>query len=250
MRILLVEDEGMAARTAVAELNDAMPCEVVVATDPIEGLARLGHDRFDVAIVDMLYLRHSVEFEQRRRLGLVRLTDARLYLSGLAVLHAANSTRPATKTVLWTNGEPNRRLHIVFAHEQLGCRVMCLKDTVGKLPDAVRAAAEGRELVDPLLRMHFPPATARTLENTFFTADTKSAVWRALALGVHELSAIAEIVGVSARTIRSGMDELRARLVAFDPGCAPDGPPKAEMIRYAGQNWQFFLDDTVREFYR
>ncbi|MEU6156570.1 response regulator [Actinosynnema sp. NPDC047251] len=250
MRILIIEDEGMAAQMAVTELGGALPCEVTVVADPVEALVRLHRERFDVAVVDMLYQAHSVEFERRRRRGRVRLTDARLHLSGLAVLRAAHTASPATRTVLWTNGEPNRRLHMMFAHEQLGCRVMCPKDAVGKLSTAVRAAVRDRELIDPVLGMYFPLPSSPTLGETFFTSSTRLAVWRAMALGVHEHTAIGKIAGVTAGTIRRGMDGLRARLVAFDPGCTLDGPPTAEVVRYASQNWQFFLDDTVREFHR
>lgn len=250
MRILLVEDEGVAAQMAVTELTEAVPCELTVVSDPVEALVRLRREHFDVAVVDMLYQAHSVEFERRRRRGQVRLTDQRLHLSGLSVLRAAHHASPAVGTVLWTNGEPNRRLHMMFAHEQLGCRVMCPKDAVGKLPSAVRAVVEHREHIDPVLRMYFPPASSPSLADTFFTSSTRLAVWRAMALGVHEHAAIGKIVGVTAGTVRRGMDGIRARLVAFDPGCTLDGPPSAEVIRYAGQNWQFFLDDTVREFHR
>ncbi|KOV90126.1 response regulator [Nocardia sp. NRRL S-836] len=249
-KVLLVEDEGVAAQMAVTELHSVLSCEITVVPDPVEALTRLAHEPVDLAVVDMLYQAHSVEFEQRRRLGQVKLTDRRLHLSGLAVLHAARTANPAAKTVLWTNGEPNRRLHMMFALEQLGCRVMCPKDAVGKLAAAVRAAVEEREHIDPLLRMYFPPPSAPTLAETFFTSSTRLAVWRAIALGVHEHAAIGAVVGVTAGTVRSGMDALRSRLVAFDPGCSPDGSPSAEVLRYASQNWQFFLDDTVREFHR
>ncbi|GLW91712.1 response regulator [Actinokineospora globicatena] len=250
MRVLLVEDEGVAAQMAVTELRDALPCEVTVVPDPVEALTRLHRERFDIAVVDMLYQAHSVEFERRRRLGSVRLTDLRLHLSGLAVLHAARAANPAVRTVLWTNGESNRRLHMLFAREQLGCRVMCPKDAVGKLAVAVGAAVDEQDHVDPVLRMYFPPANAPTLAETFFTSSTRLAVWRAMALGVHEHAAIGKIVGVTAGTVRRGMDAIRAKLVAFDPGCTEDGPPTAEVVRYASQNWQFFLDDTVRGFHR
>lgn len=142
VHILLVEDEGMSAAMAVTELSEAMPCETTAVTDPVEAIVRLKRERFDVAVVDMLYQTHSEEFEKRRRQGLVRLTDARLHLSGLAVLQAASAA--GTTAVLWTNGEPNRRLHMMFAHEQFGCRTMCPKDAVGKLLDYVRATHQLR----------------------------------------------------------------------------------------------------------
>ncbi|MEU0884072.1 response regulator [Lentzea sp. NPDC005914] len=247
MRVLVVEDEGMSAAMAVTELTGAAPCEVVVVTDPIEAFVRLSRERFDVAVVDMLYQKHSDEFERRRRLGDVRLTDARLHLSGLAVLRAADEA--GTKAVLWTNGEPNRRLHMMFALEELGCRTMCQKDAVGKLAVTVRAAAEGREHIDPVLRMHLPPRSSPSLRDTFLHSETRRASWRAMALGLHDHSRIAKAVGIASGTVRRRVEDMRSRLVAFDPGCSPEGPPTPELVRYASQNWQFFLDDTVREIY-
>ncbi len=247
MHILLVEDEGFSAAMAATELTEAMPCTTTVVADPVEALVRLDRERFDTAVVDMLYLAHSEEFEKRRRQGLIRLTDARLHLSGLAVLQAAR-TAGAT-AVLWTNGEPNRRLHMMFAHEQLGCRAMCPKDAVGKLATAVQAAVHGRDSIDPMLRMHLPPKSSPSLRETFFYSETRRAVWRAMALGLHDHARISKAVGVAAGTVRRGVEDMRAKLVAFDPGCSLEGPPTPELVRYASQNWHFFLDDTVREIY-
>jgi DNA-binding NarL/FixJ family response regulator len=247
IRILLMEDEGMSAAIAAAELHDAMPCDIVTIADPTEALLRLTREPFHVAIADMLLQPHSEDFEKRRRRGEVRLTDSRLHLSGLAVLQAARAAH--TPAVLWTNGEPNRRLHMMFAHEQLGCRAMCPKDAVGKLAVAVRAALDGHDYIDPVLRMHLPPLSSPSLRQTFFYSSTRLAVWRAMALGVHDHKRIAKIIGITEGTVRRRVEDMRAKLVAFDPGCSLDGPPTAELVRYAGQNWQFFLDDTVRSIY-
>jgi DNA-binding NarL/FixJ family response regulator len=248
VRVLILEDEGMSAAGASTELREAMPCETIVVADPGEALVRLGREHVDVAVADMLLQAHSEEFEQRRRRGQVRLTDAQLHLSGLAVLQAASAA--GIPAVLWTNGEPNRRLHMMFAHEQLGCRALCPKDAPGKLATAVGAVLHDGEYIDPVLRMHLPPKYSPSLRETFFYSTTRLAVWRAMALGVHDHSRIAKLVGVTAGTIRRGVEDMRARLVAFDPGCSLDGPPTAELVRYASQNWQFFLDDTVRTIYR
>lgn len=249
MRILIVEDEGVAAQMATTELVNAMPCEISVVATPADAIARLSHEDFHVTVVDMLCLAHSDKFEARRRNGEVRLTDPQLHLSGLAVLQAVRASKRGTAPVLWTNGEPNRRLHMMFAYEQLGCQVMCPKDAVGKLPLAVRAAVASHQHIDPVLRMHFPPLRSPSLRETFFASSSKLAVWRAMALGLHDHTAIARTVGVSAGTVRRGMDDMRTKLVAFDPGCTLDGPPTPQLVRYASQNWQFFLDDTVREFF-
>lgn len=242
----MVED-SMIADMARAELTQTLAFEPLVISDPVAALDHLRRERFDAAVVDMLFQAHSDEFESRRRDGEVRLTDARLHLSGLALLRAAQSA--GTPTVLWTCGEANRRLHIMFAHERLDCRAMCLKYLRGGLTAAVQAVLSGSGYIDPLLRMHLPPRTAPSLRETFFASSSRRAIWRAMALGIHDHARIGRAVGISGGTVRRGVEEMRARLVAFDPGCSRDGPPTAELVRYASQNWEFFLDDTVREVY-
>ena len=247
MRILVVEDMGIAADMAHNELTQAMSCESVVVADPVAALDRMRHDHFDAAVIDMLFQAHSDEFERRRRNGEVRLTDARLHLSGLALLQAAGMAR--TPTVLWTSGEPNRRLHLMFAHEQFRCRGMCPKEVRGTLATAVQAVIAGREHIDPLLRMHLPTRSTPTLRETFFSAESRRAMWRAMALGLHDHARIGRAVGITAGRVRRNVEEMRRKLVAFDPGCSDQGPPTAELVRYASQNWEFFLDDTVRKVY-
>ena len=100
-----------------------------------------------------------------------------------------------------------------------------------------------------MLRMHLPPKSSPSLRETFFYSETRRAVWRAMALGLHDHARISKAVGVAAGTVRRGVEDMRAKLVAFDPGCSLEGPPTPELVRYASQNWHFFLDDTVREIY-
>lgn len=249
MRVLVVEDQGVAAAMATTELTSALHCEVSTTTDPLDAIDVLTADKYDVVVVDMLYLSRSHEFEARRRQGLARLTDQRLHLSGLAVLHAVGKRGLDTRPLLWTSGEPNRRLHILFAYEQLGCRVLCSKTAIAQLAPAVQAAATGSEYVDPVLRMYFPPRFSTSLHETFLSSSTKLAVWRAMALGQLQHKTIARTAGVQPSTVKKGMDDMRARLLGFDPGYPADGSPSAELIRYASQNWEFFLDDTVREMF-
>lgn len=249
VRVLVVEDQGVAAEMAVAELTDTMKCDVTVAADPLEALSRLAVEPFSAVVVDMLYLPLSTEFEARRRMGLVRLTDPRLHVSGLAVLHAVRRLGLDTRTILWSSGEPNRRLHMMFAYEVLDCRVMCSKHAVANLPQALRAALGGKEYIDPMLRMYFPPPFSKPLHKTILASSKKLAIWRAMALGQHQHKAIAKTANVESSTVRKGMDEMRSRLLQFDPGCVAEGSPSAELIRYASQNWEFFLDDTVREIF-
>ncbi|MGI5238559.1 hypothetical protein [Dactylosporangium sp. CA-139066] len=247
MRILVVEDMGIAAEMAHTELAQAISCEPVVVADPVVALDHLRRERYDAVVADMLFQPHSDDFERRRRDRKVQLTDARLHLSGLALLQAA--TKAETPAVLWTSGEPNRRLHMMFAREQLRCRGMCPKDVKGKLATAVQAVVDGREYIDPLLRMHLPPRSAPTLRETFFSSRSRLSMWRAMAVGLHDHSRIGHAAGVKSGTVRRSVEEMRTKLVEFDPGCSRDGPPTPELVRYASQNWEFFLDDTVREIY-
>jgi DNA-binding NarL/FixJ family response regulator len=249
VRVLVVEYQGVAAEMAAAELTKTMDCEVIVAADPLEAVSRLAVEPVSAVVVDMLYLERSTEFESRRRRGQVRLTDARLHVSGLAVLRAVQRMGLNTRPVLWSSGEPNRRLHMMFAYEVLDCRVMCSKHAVANLPQAVRAALSGKEYIDPVLRMYFPPPFSKPLRKTILASSSKLAVWRAMALGQHQHKAIAKTANVESGTVRKGMDDMRSRLLEFDPGCVADGSPSAELIRYASQNWEFFLDDTVREMF-
>ncbi|MFV2022265.1 hypothetical protein [Micromonospora sp. LOL_023] len=247
MRILVVEDMGIAGAMADSELTQVTPCEPVVVFDPVAALDRLRSESFDAAVIDMLFLAQSDDFERRRRDGRVRLTDTRLHVSGLAPLRAASAA--GIPAVLWSSGEPNRRLHMIFAHEELGCRSMCPKDVRGKLATAVQDVVAGREHIDPILRMHLPPKSAPTLRETFFSSGSRRAIWRAMALGLHDHARIGRAVGVTSGTVRRSVEEMRSKLVAFDPGCSDAGPPTAQLVSYASRNWEFFLDDTVREVY-
>jgi hypothetical protein len=97
--------------------------------------------------------------------------------------------------------------------------------------------------------MHLPTRSTPTLRETFFFAESRRAMWRAMALGLHDHARIGRAVGITAGRVRRNVEEMRSKLVAFDPGCSDQGPPTAELVRYASQNWEFFLDDTVRKVY-
>ncbi len=246
MRLLLVEDEGVSASMGAAELKQAMDCQITVVPDPAEALVWM-RQPFDLVVADMLYGQQVDDHQLARRQGADRKGADPRCLSGLAVLHEAR--KAGIKAVLWTNGEFNRRLHVLFAHQQLGCRTLCRKDAVGKLPAAVRAALSGHAFIDPVLQMYLTPPSTPSLHETFFASSKHLKIWRAMARGLHSHATIGEHIGYTAGAVRKTVEEMRRRLVALDPGCWLDGSPTPELVRYAGQNWQFFLDDTVREIY-
>jgi DNA-binding NarL/FixJ family response regulator len=250
IRILLVDDLGIDTTGATSVLQEAMRCEVIPAATPDEAMTRLRRERYDVAVVDMLYLGLEDAFRKRRSEGRVQLTDRQLLMTGLAVLREVAAGGSGCAPVLFTNGEPNRRLHIMFAYQQLGCRVMCPKDATKKLPEAVRAAAAGREYIDGLVRTWFAPRNAPTIEKTFLSSAPQRAIWRAMALGLRDYPRIAEATNNSPSTVSSNVKRMYQALCDFDPGYDRDGRAIAELTCYASENWQFFLDDTVRVMYR
>lgn len=246
VRVLIVEDLGVAADMAAHALRQAGPYTVEIAHAPREAIEMLDTGKFDVVVADMLFRSDSDEFETRRRQGSVTLDDERLHLSGLAVLDAVTRPGVLTRPVLWSSGEANRRLHMIFAHEILGCRVLCSKEAITDLPHAVAAATAGQDYVHPVLEMYLTPSFAKSLRDTILSSPSRLLIWRAMALGQHQHKVIAKTAGVQPNTVKKRMDEMRKVLLEFDPGCVADGSPSAELIRYASQNWEFFLDETVR----
>ncbi|MDQ3576287.1 MAG: hypothetical protein M3443_01495 [Actinomycetota bacterium] len=249
MQVLIVEGQEPLTKVAVDELREALRCEVVIARDPLEGIARLSEGNYDVVIVEMLFRASTEEFDRRRGLNAVRLQDPTLHLSGLAVLHAIHSHPNGPRPVFWTSGEPNRHLHMLFAYEELGTRVFCSKEALGQLVEAVRHAQASAEYIDPQLRSYIPKAHGRKLRETILSQHTKLSIWRSLALGQYQHTVIARLLGVRATTVRASISEMRSQLLQLDPGRVADNSPTSELIGYATANWEFFLDDTVRQMF-
>jgi DNA-binding NarL/FixJ family response regulator len=246
VRVLVVEDQGPSVKAAVDALTAEVGCDVVTAHDPRTGLELLVAEHFDVVVVDVLFRSVTEEFERRRRHGLVRLDDPVLHLSGLAVVHGAPDR---TRVLLWTSGDPNRHLHLLFAYEELGVRAFCSKEDLGELMVAVRHAHDGQTHVDPRLSYYVPNHHGRRLRETILSQPRKLALWRATALGQHQHSVLAKLTGMSAKAVRTSMGEMRARLLELDPGMSGDNAPTSDVVRFAGQNWEFFLDETVRSMF-
>ena len=246
MRILVVEDQQSSARFAVDELKRYLACDVTVALTPHRGIAELRAGGYDVVVIDMLFRAETANFEQRRRAKKVSLDDVELHLSGLAVLDEARRASPPPRPVLWSSGEPNRHLHMLFAFEELACAVFCAKDGSDDLAQAVAAAYRGEQYISPTLSFYVPNVHGKPLRETILSQSSKLAVWRAIALGTHQHTVLARLTGVSSRTIRTGMGEMRRRLLELDPGLSDEESPSTEVLRFASQNWEFFLDQTVR----
>ena len=163
MRVLLIEDHVPLAGLVSRELHQEYGCEVTYARDPLEARAAYQQASFDLAIVDLLYEHLNRDFDSRRAAGTASLTSKELLLSGLAAVCDLAAGPAGAGVVIWTSGEASRRLHLLFAYEELAARVFCSKSAgTGKLDiliEALRAAAEKRTYIDPV--PEFLPASRR-----------------------------------------------------------------------------------------
>jgi DNA-binding NarL/FixJ family response regulator len=249
MTYLVVEDMESMAKWASTELRRDSKHEVHVASDPREGIRLLSKYKYDAMLVDMLFDEHTQDFKRRLRSGRVRLSDPELHLSGLALIYAARQQSQGPKPILWTTGEDNRHLHLQFAYEELGVRVFCSKKNTGQLARAVEHACMGREFIDPPLAMYVSGLAGSLVREALLEDLTKLKIWRLHALGMHQQQKIAKEVGLSHSATRSAIGSMRRNLLKLDKGLDERNKPAGEIIRYSGQNWEFFLDDTVKRMY-
>lgn len=249
MTYLIVEDMLPMAEWAFNELRRDSTHDVHVTTDPREGIRLLSKHAYDAMIVDMLFQAHTKEFKQRLRSGQVTLSDPELHLSGLALVHAARKQPRGPKPVLWTTGDDNRHLHLRFAYEELGVRAFCSKINKGHLARAIDHACAGKEFIDPPLAMYISDTDGPQIRDALLDDMTKLKIWRLHALGEHQQRKIANEVGLSESATRSAIGSMRRKLMKLDQGLDDRNKPAGEIIRYSGQNWEFFLDDTVNRMY-
>jgi DNA-binding NarL/FixJ family response regulator len=250
MRVLLIEDHDQLAGLVSRELHEKHGYEMTWARDPVSARETYRDVRYDLAIIDLMYEHLNLEFENLRRQGKVRASGSRFLITGLLAAQELTTPPQETKIVIWTSGEANRRLHLLYAYEELRMRVFCSKSsgsgTSDTLVSALQAATEGRTFVDPVLNSYLPGANSPTVSATILREATKRAVWRALALGARTRSEISEITGYSKRTIGNLMSAMLDDLIKLDPGISPSSAPMAQLISYASRNWEFFLDEVIR----
>jgi len=250
MHVLLIEDHSQLAGLVSRELHEKHGYKTTWERDPIQAREKYPKENYDIAIIDLLYGHLSQDFEDLRRDHMVTATSRQLLISGLMAVQELTAPPRNTKIVIWTSGEPNRRLHMLYAYEELGIRVFCSKSSGGGTPDtlvnALEAAEEGRTFVDPVLNSYLPAANSPTIRKTILRESRKRAIWRALALGARTRSEISDITGNSNRTIGNLIPEMLDDLIEFDPGISQNSAPMAQLISYASRNWEFFLDDVIR----
>jgi DNA-binding NarL/FixJ family response regulator len=253
MRILLIEDHTQLAGPVSRELEAEFGCTVKHARDPIEAAGMYAPGEFDLAVVDLLYQHLHQDFEARMAAGKVTLTSAQLLVTGLAAVHHLTASGGDTGIVIWTSGEANRRLHLLFAYEDLAVRAFCSKSSgtgrIDTLMDALRAAAGHRSYVDPILNSYLPAPGTPKISETVLRDESKRAIWRAIALGAHTRDRVSEMTGYRPRTVGNLIPQMFSDLRLLDAGMGESEAPMADVVSYASKNWEFFLDDTLRARY-
>lgn len=247
--VLLVEDHSGYAGLVCRELGTAHGHETVLVSDPAAALRELATRAYDVAVVDVLYEPLVRDFAARRTRGGLA---GPLLASGLSVIRAAGAAPGRPRPVIWSSGEANRHLHLLFAFQEFGVRAYCSKGTgsVEPLHRAIVAAAAGGRYVDRLLDPYLPAAGAVPLRRTILRDQSRRAIWRAIALGYHSRRELATITGYSDRHIGNLVPTMVAEdLQLLDPGLRPGRSPLSELVRFAAHHWEFLLDEAVRELY-
>jgi len=253
LNILLVEDSDQLAGSISRELKREYGHTVTWLRDPTLMESTPGNQRFDVAIIDLLYEHLNREFDAKRLAGRVRVRGDRLLISGLTAIRILREERLAAGIVVWTSGEANRRLHLLYSYEDLAIRTYCSKSPgTGRadiLEQAVRMAHNHSHYVDPVLNPYLPAGRGRRASDILLQDECKRAIWRAIALGADTRIEIQRLAGYAARTIGNRIPEMYRDLQEFEAGFVSARSPLLEVVRFATGNWQFFLDDAVRVMY-
>jgi CheY-like chemotaxis protein len=264
MKVLIVDDERDYARLVGAQLLEEFGFDVHYCGGVDEARLKLTADGFDVVVVDMRYRAAADAYLERRRQGRVSIaTDTGFLVSGLAVMSDVNgfgrrpndASRPPG-TVIWSNMEDNRVLQIVFAYQELGARVFSFKGwsdhrpggSIRALADAITHAEQGLAYADAKARAYLPGRASPRLADALFAKPSWRSLWRALATGASGRDDLKSATMMAKSTVNNNLVDMNRALSAFDPGL-PDREPLKQLIAYASNNWEFFLDDTVMRAY-
>jgi DNA-binding NarL/FixJ family response regulator len=253
LSVLLIEDSDQLAGATARELEQDYGHTVSWLPDPTGMELKLSEQQFDVAIIDLLYEHLNLEFNAKRLARGVQVREERLLITGLTAIHLLREHYPWIGIVVWTSGEANRRLHLLYSYQDLAMRNFCSKSPgtgrANTLAHAARMAHAHRPYVDPVLNPYLPPDNTRWASHILLHDHCKRAIWRALAIGAATRQEIARITGYATRTIGNRIPEMYQELREFDAGLITKNTPLIEVALYASNNWQFFLDDAVRVMY-
>src|ERR1700728_2720939 len=244
LNILLIEDSDQLAGSTSRELTQEYDHRVTWIPDPALLEQRLSRERFDVAIIDLLYEHLNLEFDARKLARKVQVRGEPLLITGLTAIRVLREKYPSVGIVVWTTGEANRRLHLLYSYQDLAMRNYCSKSPgtgrVDMLEHAARTAFEHRPFVDPVLNPYLPQDSTRWAGRILLGDPCKRAIWRAIAVGAATRPEIAHIAGYAPRTIGNRIPEMYQDLLEFDTGLIGGNTPLLEVVRYASRHWEFF----------
>lgn len=253
LNILLIEDSDQLAGSTSRELSNEYGHRVTWIPDPTSMEQHLSRQLVDVAIIDLLYEHLNLEFDARKLARKVQVRGEPLLITGLTAIRVLREKYPSVGIVVWTTGEANRRLHLLYSYQDLAMRSYCSKSPgtghVDMLERAARTAREQGPFVDPVLNPYLPLDNTRWASRILLSDPCKRAIWRALALGAATRPEIARIARYAPRTIGNRIPEMYQDLLEFDTGLNSGNTPLLEVVRYATRHWEFFLDDAVRVMY-
>jgi len=260
MKVLIVDDERDLAGLVGAQLNEDFGFDIDYAGDVAQARLKLTAEAFDVVVVDMRFRSAADEFAERRRRQHVSIVaDTGFLLSGLAVIsdvgtlgHRTSDASRKPGTVVWSNFEDNRVLQIMFCYQQLGVRVFAFKGwsdsrpggSIRALADAIKHADEGLAYADAKAQAYLPGRGSPRLGDALFAKPSWRSIWRALATGSSGRDELKVATMMAKSTVNNNLVDMNRALSAFDPGL-PEREPLKQLIAYASNNWEFFLDDTV-----
>jgi DNA-binding NarL/FixJ family response regulator len=253
LNILLIEDSDHLAGATSRELGQRYGHNVTWLRDPTSMEQEFSEQRFDVAIIDLLYEHLNLEFDARRLARKVQVRGEPLLITGLTAIRMLRDQYPSVGIVVWTTGEANRRLHLLYSYQDLAMRNYCSKSPgtghADMLEQTARMAHEHHPFVDPVLNPYLPADKTRWASQILLGDSCKRAIWRAIAVGAATRPEIARIARYAPRTIGNRIPEMYQDLLEFDAGLISSNTPLLEVVRYASRHWEFFLDDAVRVMY-
>jgi DNA-binding NarL/FixJ family response regulator len=252
LNILIIEDSDQLAGATSRELQE-YGHKVTWVRDPTTMEQELSGQQFDVAIIDLLYEHLNLEFDARRLARKVQVRGESLLITGLTAIRVLREKYPSVGIVVWTSGEANRRLHLLYAYQDLAMRNYCSKSPgtgrVDTLEHAAKMAHGNRSFVDPVLNPYLPTDQTRWASRILLGDQCKRAIWRAIAIGAATRPEIARIARYAPGTIGNRIPDMYHDLLEFDTGLISGNTPLLEVVRYASRHWEFFLDDAVRVMY-
>jgi len=209
----------------------------------------LASAQFDVALVDVLYVPILESLEDERRRGAISAGTGPFFESGLAVLDAIETQQPIPAAI-WSEGDDNRLLHMIYAFQRFNVGNFYRKFQVGTalLDRAIKQTTSGIRYIDKGLQQSGVGAAWLPLDKTLFAEPEWPVIWRALALGATSHKKIQEKVkihiGKYRREVIGAMAQAADNMSSVSEY---DGDALGFCAMFAARQRTFLLDATIKK---